>query len=564
MPSLFDSLTCELATSWRAGQIGRIWLMQPSIEDFAARPRLCHPATSLDALRRMIAAHRGSPSEGPSFFVVPELTLPRECASDLNEIRRDLRDGEILVAGMGQHTAVECDDYEPGVSDSQNWRDDPRGNRLANVALVAARGVGRIQGKCHESQAEQGTGQHLAHARLIRFEGNRFAFLVVICSELQTSAPREVKDTLARASENVDFIFWLQHEANPLDSTYQDSLRLLFSTDGRRPVVVCANKRATARNSGYGCSGLIVRRTALPAFKKHMPGSHWVLQPVDGLTHVARTVFHPWDAEAYRIDLPMPKDVPSSSGEARRMIPGEVRAYAAIDKTLQEVQGKAHISRVFDEGLDPACKRLGKPTSWDLVTPARAFFEREFAGNPPVFLNFLDTALEQRAEAHRQHPNHESHQSDHCCSCWPHRARFEWLYQPASAEAVAELTLAAVALGGAVLTEAVRIAPPNLRTGCGHKLILAWSNRDWPAFEAAHFDDREAFVLTSALVLRSQPLQPIAGIDAAAVPPTGALDGASNRPPVRAVVFGGEFWEAYLRGADRAQELLASRFGACA
>ena len=555
----------DISLRWTRGELATFWLLHPSASDFVDHPPCRHRSDGAIAPLKLLVAAMEADAQlsapGPAFFVVPELTISPDEISDLRDATARLGANRVAIVGLGHLTREQCDAIEPSVgSDAALWRRDWDPLRYANAAAICVGGRMWLEAKDWPSKFEDDAGCHLPHRRVRIFRGANTSFAVLICSEM---LPAYNPDAFLRAlaREQVEVVFWLQHNPSPRNEAFQRGLGAFYETQRESPLVVAVNKQpVSGTRAPYGVSAMYAPSACFAQRKDSLLRPNFVVEPLYHNSGVSRAVFVRYDTSAHQILTIHPADVPRESPPGAFL--REVAPFSFGGGVLKPDNTPRHFQAIFAQGRLGAMREAElEETSVDPTLSMQlgirlAEVESELSGSANGLLNFLDSALLQQGKD-LTHPNSASHVLASQCDCWPHREDFDTLFDPTNASGVAELALAIAAMRHSV--DSVELAlthrtEENLKIvvrGKEHRVLLGSSLLRLDEYRRRRSaSSRPTTCSPKVIVLRSVRhtiLPPLASQTTT----VSQVNAAVVQNPEPATLVGAELWRGFREGRLR-------------
>jgi len=527
---------------------------------------------SLDILRVVFDrdAHMGVPAGGgPSIVLLPELSLnPGEVAT-VRDLIRTARLNTLLICGIGHMTAGEIDAIEA----SAHLCGEPVAGRYANCALVGCGGAAEIflQPKVVPSREELDC--HWP-GRVIRyFIGEFFSFVVFVCSEMLDRAQarttiREVLEELARDSQHLDAIFWLQHNPRPRSVDFSQSLEELAHLD--RPTVFVAGSRnqSPPRFENFAASGALVKKGALPRHFNLLTRQFHYVEPVTDSATLSRVVLLRYDVDVNLVETALASAIEDGDRTPRSQLFSSVIPLVMQNGALTDSVENTHLAEIVRRARGVAMTTVNTQAA-----RIQELTDALIDLGTLRFQDFLDRAIvpRPRNEVHRHAAGQQHVGGDYFCECWTHRRCIDFLCDDNSAaEPIAQLllALAKIATGGLdVSLIPLCDSPANIRlsgpTGEFDLCIVYPFNFDAEATEIAiRGGARPKFAEPGYIVLGTSGRagRPILGqISQAVARPVAPLQAANAMEPLLRAVYNEELSASC--DAGTLAQLLQQRFG---
>jgi hypothetical protein len=550
----------QIDLRWISGTSAAIWFLHPTAADLVNDPPYHHRIDTgtppLRLLSLAIANSLAHKHDGPTIFLLPELTVGADDLSELRAITGSLTHNQMAIVGLGHLNQQQCEAVEPGTGANEElWRRAWSDTRFANGAAIATTNRTWYEAKDWPSKFEDDRNCHIPHSRLRIFQGKGIRFAVVICSELlEARNPRPLIEKLR--DERINVLFWLQHNPKPRHSSFTEALSALYEHEGDHPLVIAINKQPPpGARKPYGGSAIYSLSTSFGAWKGHLLRPNFACEPLNAHLGISRAILVRYDLPAHRVLTIHPDCIPRGTAPAGFL--RDITPYQLANDHLEPDDQPRHFRELLASGHLQACHEAeidpndATPTGTGLKN-ALVAVENELAGSANTLLNFLDRSLLPR-EGAKLHASHLSHSPAAACDCWPHRQDFDSLFEPPTPAIVAELALAIAALRSSQLPTNVDLelrTPDNLATtieGGVKRLHLLSSDRRLDIC-VKHLATSGARTDTPpAIVLRSERKQS-APANAARIAPVGSLQAAQRSDVHIPCLSGSEFWRHFRNG----------------
>lgn len=548
---------------WRRGHKARVWFLQPQLIIDTIPPYipriLAGEPTAFELIKATLEYEKqfDPPDDAPTIILLPEFSvLPDQIQQIRDLVTNHVRENTLLVLGLSHLN----DRQARQVEDKDLWN-GPSENKFTNCALILTGGssVVHLQPKIVPSQWEFSC--HWEGKTIRYFQGQYFAFIVVVCSELLSRPERQttaasIVDYLLRHNRKLNLMIWLQHNEKPRSPEFVQSVEQLKTFE---PTIFVASSRSNrpGRGNNYSVSGAIVPHKALASRFKVLNKRFHYIEPMQNSAEMSRAVLLRYDAHVYRVDTVLADCIAESGRTEKSALFEESQPYCFESLALNVSEEHIHLIDVSRPALEQA-KQLQNTLSAAISTVA----VRLASLNTEEFLSFFDIAFLPKPSSEKTHhvaggPHDDG---DFNCNCWTHRRCVDNLADdPESVRIFGELLISMAAMENLGLGVTPRVDTnqrTNLRlTSDGKDMVLGLvhpEHNNAEGTQRALWGRNNVSLIGSTYIVLGvgdRPSRPwLNEVNAGRLKPLGGIGAANAEQPMLNAIYSREFWDSVKAG----------------
>lgn len=542
MPTLENVSLQEYGIGRSRSEPLSIWYGQPVIQLPEEPPLIPKPgayATGLQILKGILEHQDFRESDcKPAIIVLPELAVPYTDIAAARALILNAPKGTLVVFGAGHMTKDEALFLEPK---PELWDGEDAG-RFANCAVIGMGGSDRLflQPKLLKSAKEK--DWHWPGKVVRCFTGDYLRFSIFICSDLlnrpgNSSYMAWLHDKLELEQNKLTFALWLQHNDKPRSDQFSNALDAVGNM-GPTTIVVVGSRMVPGgkRFENFAVSGAFARRDLFPSqFDKFTHRFHYA----EHAGHeVSRVVLLRYDADAYRVRTVLADALDAADKVEKGELFDSSQPYVFVAGALMTSSDNCHIRDLCEPARLAARTRLP-----DLSAAIDSVAQRLTKMDTSRFLSFLDLGVVPRApDGEAPHVAGLKHGGgDLRCRCWKHRFCVDLLTEAEGIEPLAAImeALAILEAGGCApkpRNDLIRRTNVDLTiAGTEISLVVVYPfNFAFEALTQKLFGEKPP-VLKRWFIFVADPVDsrpPVGSINAAQIPPEGAIDPARAGVPI--------------------------------
>lgn len=535
-----------------------IWYGQPVIElpdEPPFIPKHGPYATALQILQGILEHRDFRESDcKPAIIVLPELAVPYEDIASARTLISSAPKGTLVVFGAGQMTQEQALSLE---AKPELWDGEAAG-RYANCAVIGVGGFDRLflQPKLLKSALEM--DWHWPGKIVRCFEGEYVRFSIFICSDLlnrpgDSSYMAWLHNELERRENKLSFALWLQRNEKPRSDKFSNALDAVAKMD-RTTIVVVGSRMSPGgkRFENFAVSGAFVRRNLFPSqFDKFTHRFHYAEHAGPD---ISRAVLLRYDADAYRVRTVLADALDATDKVEKGELFDSSQPYVFSSGALTTSPDNYHIRELCEPARQGARTR-----SPDLSAAIDSVTIRLTEMGTSRFLAFLDLGVVPRTPAgEAPHVAGVKHVGgDLRCRCWEHRFCIDLLTEPKDMKPLSAImeALAILEAGGCAPKPRIdldRRTNVDITVAGTHNSLVVVYPFDI-AYEALtqKLCGEKPPVLKRWFIFVADPVDsrpPVGTINAAQIPPEGAINPARAGVPILTSLKASELRRAGLTG----------------